>query len=147
MRALGVSTVDLEIAAHLAGVGLRGVREDAKEIHFRLQAQRDSWRVRDSRGRLTAAVCLHGHWQFFRALFNRVEGAQIRSSLTRRMITLDSLGSIGRSVSGDGDLRRLRLCECPHGIDARRAGVVLNCDRCTSTRACADHRYYDDDYF
>ena len=147
MRALGVSTVDITVAAHFAGVGLRGVREDAKDIHFRLQAQRNSWRVKDSRGRLTAAVCLHGHWQFFRALLNRVGTAQIHSSLTSRMITLDTLGAIGRSVSGNGDLHRLRLCECPYGIDARRAGVVLNCDHCTSDRACSNHRYYDDDYF
>ena len=147
MRALGVSTVDLEIAAHLAGVGLLGVRESAKEIHFRLQAQRNSWRVRDSRGRLTAAVCLHGHWRFFRALFNRIETARIHSSLTRRVILMDTLDSIGRTVARDISRRVAgNVCDCPYGVETRQAGSDLLCNRCTDDRACSDHRHHDDDY-
>mgnify|MGYP001558823261 CR=1 FL=1 len=146
MRARNVRPIDLEVAAYLAGVGLRGMGTTTdRGITFRLQAQGNSWRVRDSRGRLTAAVCMHGHWQFFRYLFDRVLGAQLVTSLVDGRLTAESYEVAGRHLARSS--RRMPLCECPRGIESRTAGIALNCNRCTDTRACEDHRQHERDYF
>ena len=139
MRARNVNPLDLEVAAYSAGVGLR-IGPDS----FRLQAQGNSWRMRDSRGRLTSAVCLHGHWLFFRYLFERVPRAEVRTSIAPHRLTASTYESAARLLARN---RELPLCECPRGVENRTAGISLNCDRCTDTLACDDHRYHDRDYF
>ena len=143
MRAVGVRLLDIEIAAYSTGVGLRGMRMASDgSIYFRLQAQRNSWRVRDSRGRLTASVCMHGHWEFFRNVFNEASSARLYTSLTPRPLRSDNYDSIAEEIVR----RQESLCGCPYGIEARQAGTNLSCSNCSAERACDDHRLHENDY-
>ena len=89
------------------------------------------------------AVCMHGHWLFFRYLFERVGRAEVRTSIVPHRLTASTYESAARLLARN---RGIPLCECPRGIESRTAGTSLTCDRCTDTLACDDHRYHDRDY-
>lgn len=87
MIAKNVSIQDLESAAEEVGLRLLDAQDKPREIRFRLRLApeigRDGtdYQRKAGGGRKVAAVCWHGHRDFFRALFARCPGAVIKTAM------------------------------------------------------------------
>lgn len=79
MKALNCTEADLQKAAKKTGVRLMDARPEGTGVRFRLALVGEKYRRMGHTGRKVAAVCWHGHQDFFRALFRINPKAKIRT--------------------------------------------------------------------
>lgn len=86
MKVWNVEAATVEAAARSIGVEVSPIRERGRALQFtlRLGASREYQR-RSPRGRRIAAVCWHGHRDFFRTLFWMAPAAKVSTAQTRRL--------------------------------------------------------------
>lgn len=86
MKVWNVPPATVEAAARSIGVEVSPIRQRGRALQFtlRLGASREYQR-RSPRGRRIAAVCWHGHRDFFRTLFWMAPAAKVSTAQTRRL--------------------------------------------------------------
>jgi hypothetical protein len=88
MKAWNTTEQDIREAADEVGLAIHsdwsgnGITRDGRALRFRLALGTDKENYRSiKRGRRIAAVCWHGHRDFFRALYRRSPEARIKTAL------------------------------------------------------------------
>ena len=83
MIARGVTAGQLAGAAKTVGVHLKDVRPNGRGTAFTLALDGEKYRRRGHSGRRIAAVCWHGHYDFFQEVYHQEEGAIIITAQAR----------------------------------------------------------------
>lgn len=88
MKVWNTTEQDVRAAAEEVGLAIHsdwsgsGIQKDGRALRFRLALGADKDHYRSiKRGRRIAAVCWHGHRDFFRALYRRSPDARIKTAL------------------------------------------------------------------
>ncbi len=83
MIARGMTAAELGDAAQAVGVRLQNVRPNGTGTAFTLALDGERYRRRSHTGRKIAAVCWHGHYDFFREVYTQNEEATIITAQAR----------------------------------------------------------------
>jgi len=113
MVAYGVPVADLHKLAESIGARLEGVGERGKGTKFVLRpdGSTETYRkVNPVSGRRVAAICWHGHFEFFRELFRAYPSAKVKSSV----LTYNGAEEFNEKASETGEARASSVPLC-HG--------------------------------
>jgi hypothetical protein len=85
MKVWNVTPQYLEAVARTTGVELSPIVKRGRALQFTLRPKGEHYRRRSPGGRRIAAVCWHGHRDFFRTLFWMAPEAKVSTAQTRRL--------------------------------------------------------------
>ena len=85
MKVWNVEPATIEAAARSVGVAVSPIVRRGRALQFTLRPKGEHYRRRSPGGRRIAAVCWHGHRDFFRTLFWMAPEAKVSTAQTRRL--------------------------------------------------------------
>lgn len=155
MIAYKATEKQLDKAARRIGVRIIEARAFGRGVRFRLglQPNRKYGRLSaQGNGRKVAAVCWHGHREFFRALFTQVPEARVQTASTRafarghRFYTSETFEDVfGQTDRNVGSMMYSEACECDydpgHALKTAKITMMRQADllRCPFAILIPDH--------
>lgn len=131
MIARNVTLDEVRKAALAIGADLRfDTRQKGNTVQFTLRPENGKWQRRSAsmfgNDRKVAAVCWHGHREFFRELFKRVPTAKVQTRATRefpkgeRWYTAENFEQVYRATDTNigsmmAPVRYSQACYCEEG--------------------------------